>query len=269
MNRESVRATIEKAASEGRSGLTAAEAGELCRAYGVPLPAERVAADAEAAVQAARAMGYPVALKVLSGAISHKSDAGGIALGLASDDDVRSAFAKVTASAKAFDPSAQIDGVLVQQMARPGREVIVGAITDPTFGKVVMAGLGGIFVETLKDVTFALAPVTKERAREMFAEIKGAPLLTGVRGERSVDFDALCDVVVKVSQLVTDHPEIAELDLNPVIARPDGCTAVDARIALRTAEGNGARPRPGQEEILTAMRRIMNPRLDRRDRRLG
>jgi len=260
MNGERVRAIIEKALGEGRPGLSAAEAGELCRAYGVPLPAERTAATAEAAAAAARAIGFPVALKVLSPAISHKSDVGGIALGLADEAAVRAAFETVTTNARAHDPAAAVEGVLVQQMALPGREVIVGAITDPTFGKVVMAGLGGVFVETLKDVTFALAPVSKRRAREMLAEIKGAPLLEGVRGEPPVDFDALCDVIVAVSRLVSEHPEVAEIDLNPVIARPDGCTAVDARIALARWNSDGARPRPDSEAILEAMRRIMNPR---------
>ena len=258
MNGEPVRATIERAVNQGRSSLSAAEAGDLCRAYGIPLPEERTATSADEAAAAAAAVGFPVALKVLSAGISHKSDAGGIALGLADAASVRSAFEKVTRSAKAFDPGARIDGVLVQAMARPGREVIVGAITDPTFGKVVMVGLGGIFVETLKDVTFGLAPVTRGRAREMFDEIQGAAILRGTRGELPVDFDALCDVVVKVSQLVTEVPEIGELDLNPVIARPDGCTAVDARIAL-AGEGSPPRPRPEREAILTSMRRIMNP----------
>ena len=214
MNSDSVRATIDSALKQalpagrqGRSGLSAAEAGDVCRAYGIGLPQERVAADVEAAVVAAEAIGYPVALKVLSEAISHKSDAGGIALGLTDAAAVRGAFEQIILHARDYNPTAKVDGVLVQQMARPGREVIIGAITDPTFGKVVMAGLGGIFVETLKDVTFALAPVTKERARQMFAEIKGAAVLEGVRGERPVDFDALCDVVVKVSKLVTAHPE--------------------------------------------------------------
>jgi acetyl coenzyme A synthetase (ADP forming)-like protein len=260
MDSDSVRATIGRALSQGRSSLTASEAGDICRAFGVPLPDEGVASSAEAAVETAARIGFPVALKVLSAEISHKSDAGGIALNLADDAAVRGAYEQVLLHARAFDPTAKLEGVLVQSMAQPGREVIVGAITDPTFGKVVMAGLGGIFVETLKDVTFAMAPVTKERARAMLAELKSAAILEGVRGEPPVDFDALCDIVVKVSELVTAHPEIAELDLNPVIARPDGCTAVDARIALSNEGGDGARPRPERDDILTAMRRIMNPR---------
>ncbi|MBE0610606.1 MAG: acetate--CoA ligase family protein, partial [Dehalococcoidia bacterium] len=177
MSRESARAVIAQALSQGRTNLTADEAGEICRAYGLPLPAERVASDTAAAAEAAREIGYPVALKVLSSQITHKSDAGAIALGLSDDTAVREAYGRIIASARAYDPSATIDGVLVQQMARPGREVIVGAVTDPTFGKVVMFGLGGIFVETFRDVTFALAPTSADRAREMLDEIQGAAIL--------------------------------------------------------------------------------------------
>ena len=259
MSRESARAVIAQALGQGRTNLTADEAGEICRAYGLPLPTERVATDAAAAARAAREIGYPVALKVLSSQITHKSDAGAIALGLNDDDAVSQAYDRIIASARAYDPAATIDGVLVQQMARPGREVIVGAVTDPTFGKVVMFGLGGIFVETFKDVTFALAPTSPERAREMLGEIQGAAILRGVRGEKPADLAAIAGVIQTVSQLVTDLPEIAELDLNPVIAYDDGVLAVDARIALRTTEHNG-RPRPPRDEVLASMRRIMMPK---------
>lgn len=259
MSRESARAVIAGALARGRTSLTADEAGEICRAYGLPLPTERVASDAASAAAAAAEIGYPVALKVLSSQITHKSDAGAIALGLASDAAVHQAYDRIIASAKAYDPSATIDGVLVQQMARPGREVIVGAVTDPTFGKVVMFGLGGIFVETFKDVTFALAPTSPERSHEMLGELQGAAILHGVRGEKQADLAALASVIQTVSHLVTDLPEIDELDLNPVIAYEDGVLAVDARIALRTAERNG-RPRPPRDEVLASMRRIMMPK---------
>jgi acetyl coenzyme A synthetase (ADP forming)-like protein len=171
---------------------------------------------------------------------------------------VRRAFDEIVANARKYDASARIEGVLVQAMAGGGREVIVGASTDPTFGKVIMFGLGGIFAEVLRDVTFALAPVTAERARAMFAEVKGYPVLAGARGEAGVDFDALAEVVSHVSRLVGDFPEILELDLNPVFASPSGAIAVDARIAL--GEPPAERVRHGREEILVAMRRTMNPR---------
>ncbi|HML98256.1 MAG TPA: acetate--CoA ligase family protein [Tepidiformaceae bacterium] len=259
MSRESARAVIAGALARGRTSLTADEAGEICRAYGLPLPAERVASDAASAATAAAAIGFPVALKVLSSQITHKSDAGAIALGLQSEAAVREAFERIVAAARAYDPTATIDGVLVQQMARPGREVIVGAVTDPTFGKVVMFGLGGIFVETFKDVTFALAPTSAERAAAMPGEIQGAAILQGVRGEKPADLAAIAAIIQKVSDLVTDLPEIDELDLNPVIAYDDGALAVDARIALRASEGSG-RPRPPRDEVLASMRRIMMPK---------
>lgn len=258
MSRESARAVIAGALARGRTSLTADEAGEICRAFGLPLPAERVASDAASAASAAAEIGFPVALKVLSSQITHKSDAGAIALGLQSETAVREAYERVIASARAYDPAATIDGVLVQQMARPGREVIVGAVTDPTFGKLVMFGLGGIFVETFKDVTFALAPTSPERAAAMPREIQGAAILQGVRGEKPADLAAITAIIEKVSELVTELPEIDELDLNPVIVYEDGALAVDARIALRANERNG-RPRPPRDEVLASMRRIMMP----------
>jgi acyl-CoA synthetase (NDP forming) len=245
MTQETARAILQRAHDEGRTNLTAAEAADLCRAYGIPMPAERTAADAEAAVVAARAIGYPVALKVLSADILHKSDAGGIKLGLGGDDDVRAAFSQIMASAKEYDPKAKLDGVLVQQMAGEGREVIVGASTDPTFGKVV-AWLGGIFAEVIRDVTFALVPVSPERARAMLAEIQGYPVLSGARGTEPVDLDAIASVVTAVSQLVSDFPELAELDLNPVFARPSGALAVDARVVLRRPPGQPS-PQPRRD----------------------
>jgi acetyl coenzyme A synthetase (ADP forming)-like protein len=258
MNQETVRAILGRARDGQRTNLTAAEAAEVCRAYDLPVPADRVAADASAAVAAAAEIGYPVALKVLSPDISHKSDAGGIRLGLTGEAEVRRAFDEIVASARAYDSAARVEGVLVQAMAGGGREVIVGATTDPTFGKVMMFGLGGIFAEVIRDVTFALAPVTPERAREMFTEIKGYPVLAGARGEVGVDFDALAGIVSRVSQLVTDFPEIAELDLNPVFASPSGAVAVDARIAVGAVANERHRPERGA--ILAAMRRTMAPR---------
>jgi acetyl coenzyme A synthetase (ADP forming)-like protein len=258
-NKDAVQELLRRAREEGRTNLTAAEAGEVCRAYDIPLPMERTAATADEAVAAAREIGYPVALKILSAAITHKSDAGGLVLGLGSDEAVRGAFEQVMASARAYNGSADLQGVLVQAMARPGREVIVGAVTDQTFGKVVMFGLGGIFVETMQDVTFALAPVSREKAHSMFREIQGFPLLAGVRGEKPVDFDGLAALISRVSALVADFPEILELDLNPVIASPEGVVAVDARIAVGQPSVNKRKQRE-PEAILPAMRRIMNPR---------
>jgi len=254
MSRESARAVIAHALSKGRTNLTADEAGEICRAFDLPLPAERVATDAAGAIEAASDIGYPVALKVLSSQITHKSDAGAIALGLGDAAAVREAYDRIIASAKAYDPAAAIEGVLVQQMARPGREVIVGAVTDPTFGKVVMFGLGGIFVETFRDVTFALAPTSAARAREMLGEIQGEPSL----GTVAKPADLALSRGHRNRSPLHDLPEIDESTLNR-IAYEDGVLAVDARIALRSSERNG-RPRPPRDEILASMRRIMMPK---------
>ncbi|HKS91211.1 MAG TPA: acetate--CoA ligase family protein, partial [Tepidiformaceae bacterium] len=249
---------LDSARASGRTTLTAVEAGEICRAFGLPLPAERLAATADEAVQAADAIGYPVALKIVSSGISHKSDAGGVKLGLATDGEVRSAFDAITMAARTFDPSARIDGILVQQMAPKGTEVIIGAVSDPSFGKVMMFGLGGIFAEIIQDVTFALAPVTRERARAMLAEISGYPLLTGARGTQPADLDALAGIIASVSELVTEHPEIVELDLNPVMALPSGAVAVDARIVVGDAAARP--PQHDPAEIIATMQRTMHPK---------
>jgi len=257
MDRDAAGQILQRAVAAGRANLTAGEAAQIFRAYDIPCPRDAVATDAEAAVAAATTIGYPVAVKILSPDLSHKSDSGGIKLALHDAAAVRQAYTEVIAAARRFDPAALLEGVLVQAMAPPGREVIVGVNTDATFGKVVMFGLGGIFVETVKDVTFALAPVTPERASEMLTEIAGHRILSGVRGEPPVDAAALAGLIARVSQLVTDFPEIAELDLNPVFAYPDGAVAVDARITL--AEPAAPRQRPEPSEILPAMRRIMKP----------
>jgi len=258
IDRATAAAILERARIGGRASLTADEAVALCRAYGIGFPPEALARDANAAVAAAERVGFPVALKVVAAEVSHKSDAGGVRLGLADATGVRTAYDEVMASVRAYAPGATIDGVLVQAMARPGREVIIGASTDPTFGKVIAFGLGGIHAEVLRDVVFALAPVAPGRAREMLSEIRGHAILAGTRGAEPVDFDALAAIVERVSQLVTDFPEIAEVDLNPVVARGDGAEAVDARIVL------GATPmerfRPDGAAILATMERTMHPR---------
>jgi acetyl coenzyme A synthetase (ADP forming)-like protein len=238
--------------------LTAAEAAELCMAAGIPVPEFRTAGDGKAAVVAAREIGYPVALKVLSPDISHKSDAGGIVLGLEDDAAVEAAFARIVESVRRYDGSARVEGAMVQAMARPGREVIVGASTDPTFGKVVLFGLGGIFVETLEDVALSLAPVDGVEARAMLGRIKGYPVLAGARGQAGVDFGALAKLVEGVSRLVVECPEILELDLNPVFASADGVVAVDARVVV--GEPPAEPSRPAREAAVAAMQRTMHPR---------
>jgi acetyl coenzyme A synthetase (ADP forming)-like protein len=254
-----VRGVLDRAVAEGRSALSAGEARIVCAAYGIPLPAEGVAASADAAVALAEEMGYPVVAKIVSPDILHKTEAGGVRVGLAGAEELRVAFAAITEAAHAYDKNARIDGVLVQRMLAGGQEVIVGATTDATFGKLVAFGIGGILVEVLRDVTFRLAPITAEEATSMLDGIAAAAVLRGVRGQPGVDREALAALLVAVSRLVTDFPEISEVDLNPVLADERGAVAVDVRFLLGEAPGPSW-PTYSGEEILVAMRRMFHPR---------
>ncbi|MFI7101290.1 acetate--CoA ligase family protein [Streptomyces sp. NPDC050161] len=257
--KEAVQAVLEAARAEGRAALTAPEGKLVADAYGIPTPAEGLAETADEAVALADRIGFPVALKIVSPDILHKTDAGGVRVALASAAEVRGAFCAIVQNAKVYDPQARISGVQVQQMVPEGQEVIVGAVTDPTFGKIVAFGLGGVLVEVLKDVTFRLAPASADDAASMLDGIRAAEVLRGVRGAPPVDRAALTDLIVRTSQLAADFPEIAEVDLNPVFAADDGAMAADVRILL-AQEAPVARRRYGKEEILTAMRRLMRPR---------
>ncbi|MFD9811829.1 acetate--CoA ligase family protein [Streptomyces sp. NPDC059080] len=256
---ETVRAVLAAARAEGRTALTAPEGRRLAEAYGIATPAEGLAETVDDAVALADRIGFPVALKIVSPDIVHKTEAGGVRTALASAAEVRAAFCDIVRSATAHSPGARIDGVLVQEMVSGGQEVIVGAVTDPTFGKVVAFGLGGVLVEALGDVTFRLAPASDEDAASMLDSIRAAEVLRGVRGAPPVDRSALTGLIVRTSQLAADFPEIAEIDLNPVFAAADGVRAADVRILL--AQGAPAvRRQRSREEILTAMRRLMRPR---------
>ncbi len=223
---------LAQARAEGRTLLNEVEAKEVLREAGVPATATTLATTRDDAQQQADGMGYPVVLKVVSQDIAHKSDVGGVKLNLADRDAVSDAFDAIMASAKQAVPGAKIAGVSVQQMAKQGTEVIVGMTTDPQFGPVMMFGLGGIMVEVLKDVSFRLVPLEPKDARQMIQEIKGRPVLEGVRGQPAADLAALEQAILKVSQFVEQHPEVRELDLNPMFAYPDGALAVDARIVI-------------------------------------
>ncbi|ALC19539.1 acetate--CoA ligase family protein [Streptomyces pristinaespiralis] len=253
-----VRAILAGALAEGRTALTAPEGKAVTDAYGIPTPAEGLAETADEAVALADRIGFPVAMKIVSPGILHKTDAGGVQVGLKSCAEVRGAFTAIVSNAKAYDPEARILGVQVQQMVPSGTEVLVGTVTDPTFGKVVAFGLGGVLVEVLKDVTFRLAPASRDDALSMMDGIRAAEILRGVRGGAAVDRDALADVVVRVSELAADFPEIAEVDLNPVFASAAGAMAADVRILLST-EVPAERRRYSREEMLTSMRRLMQP----------
>ncbi|MGE6748120.1 acetate--CoA ligase family protein [Streptomyces niveus] len=250
---------IEAALAQGRTSLTAPEGKAVTDAYGIPTPGEALAESADDAVAVAARLGFPVAMKIVSPEILHKTDAGGVQIGVGSAAEVRSAFTTIVSNARKYDPKAQILGVQVQQMVPAGTEILIGTVTDPTFGKVVAFGLGGVLVEVLKDVTFRLAPATKDEALSMLDGIRAAEILRGVRGGAAVDRDALADLVVRVSQLAADFPGIAEVDLNPVFASENGVMAADVRILL-TDEVPAVRRRYSREEILISMRRLMEPR---------
>ncbi len=254
-----VSSVIEKAHAEGRTVLTAPEGKAFCEAYGIAVPQEALATSAAEASALAAKLGFPVVLKVVSPDIVHKTDAGGVAVGIRSQSEAASAYETIVANARAYKAHAKIDGVQVQQMVTGGVEVIVGAVTDPSFGKLVAFGLGGTLVEVSKDITFRLAPCTKEEALSMLDGIQAAEILKGVRGGPAVDRDALADVIVNASRLVTDYPEIAELDLNPVFASANGAVAADIRIVCDW-EPRMPRPRPSQDQIIAAMNRIMKPK---------
>jgi len=258
-DKAAVRAVLNRVIAEDRTSLTAPEGRLVCEAYGIAAPGEGLARSAEEAVRIARGIGYPVVMKIVSPDILHKTEAGGVIVGVRSDAEAASAYETIGANARAYDAGARIEGVQVQQMLTGGTEVIVGSITDASFGKLVAFGLGGVLVEVLKDITFRLAPVTREEALAQIGSIRAREILDGVRGGAAVDRKALADILVGVSQLVTDFPEIVELDLNPVFATPSGASAADIRIVLDPAY----RPRPPartEEEIVAGMKRIMQPK---------
>ncbi|MGW5691401.1 acetate--CoA ligase family protein [Streptomyces asiaticus] len=257
---DAVRAVLDAARAEGRTALTAPEGKRITDAYGIPTPAEGLAESADEAVALADRIGFPVVLKIVSPDILHKTDAGGVRVGLTSCAEVRSAFTTIVDNARGYDAKARILGVQVQQMIPDGgQEVIVGAVTDPTFGKVVAFGLGGVLVEVLKDITFRLAPATRDEALSMLDGIRAAEVLRGVRGGAAVDRAALADLIVRVSRLVADFPEITEVDLNPVFATASGVLAADVRLLIGDPAPR-TRRRYSREEILASMRRLMQPR---------
>jgi acyl-CoA synthetase (NDP forming) len=223
---------IERALKEGRTILTEIEAKELLRKAGIAVVETRLAVSKEQAVAISQQLGFPVVLKIVSADVVHKTDAGGVKLGLKTAVQVGKAWDEIMKSVKKAFPGAKIEGVSVQPMAKPGVEVIIGMSKDAQFGPVLMFGLGGIFVEIIKDVSFRIVPLLKRDAKEMVREIKGFPLLNGYRGSEPVDIENLENLLLKVSEFVEKTPEIKELDLNPIFAYKDGAVAVDARVIL-------------------------------------
>jgi len=233
-DRESVRRIFEKVRSSGRVTMSETEARGVLQAYGIPMPRSELARSAEEAVEAAERIGYPVVMKIASPDILHKTDIGGVKLNLLSASDVRDAFDLIMYRATRYMPNAEIWGCLVQQQVAGGREVILGMSRDPQFGPLLLFGLGGVYVEALKDVTFRVAPIGRRAALEMMQEIRAYTLLRGVRGEKPADLEAVADIMLRLSQLVSDFPEIVELDVNPlkVFDQGRGALALDIRLVL-------------------------------------
>ena len=233
-DRPSVRALLDRIASEGRVGLSEAEGKDILKAYGIPVPLEGLAGTENEAVAWADRIGYPLVMKIESPDIAHKTDVGGVAVNIGSAEEARRQFTVLSSRVKARMPNARIDGISIQKML-VGREVIVGMVRDDQFGPVITFGLGGIFVEIMKDVSQRIAPLSEEDIAGMVRSIRAYPILTGARGKRPADISALKDVISRVAQIALDFPEIAELEINPVIVGDEGqgCGAVDALVTIR------------------------------------
>lgn len=221
-----------EARKEKRKYLLETEAKTICMEYGIPVTKFKLAKSEQEAMKFANEIGYPIVLKIASPDIIHKFDVGGVMLNIKNQAEVRDAYNQILANIRRLKSDAKIVGIVVQEMAAPSTEVIVGATKDPQFGPALMFGLGGIFVEVLKDVTFRIAPITEEDAREMITEVKAYPILKGYRGQPPVDIEAIVKILLNTSKLVMEHQEIKELDLNPIIVYAKGAKTVDARIIL-------------------------------------
>ena len=234
VKKDKVKKILDNAKKEKRNALLEEEGQEILRAYGFPLPASKLAKTKKEAVTASKKIGYPVVLKIASPQIIHKSDAGGVKVNLQNAKDVENAFNTIIKNAKKYNKKADIKGVLVVEMVKGGKEMIIGSKLEPGFGPVVMLGMGGIYVEVLKDVTFKLAPMTNIEADDMISSIKTKKILEGVRGEKPSDINKLSECIQRLSQLVSDFNEIKELDMNPVLVmeKNKGCKVLDVRIGL-------------------------------------
>jgi acetyltransferase len=233
VDRSRVAVIAARARAAGRTKLSEVEALEVLAAYGIPAAPARLARTADEAARAAAEIGFPVVLKIVSPQIIHKTDVGGVRPNVDSVTELKMACAEMLDTVRQRAPTATIDGILVQRMIDGGRETIAGITRDPSFGPLVMFGLGGVFVEAIRDVVFRIAPIRPLDAHDMLRAIRGVAILDGIRGAPAVDFAALADALLRVSQLAMDAPEIAELDINPLLAFPDRVVAVDARVLVR------------------------------------
>jgi len=228
-----VKEIIATARKENRTFLLEPESKQLMKEIGITTTDFQVAKNSKEAIKAASEIGFPIVMKILSPQIIHKTDAGGVKLNINSEKEAEKAFKEILANAKKYDSKAEIKGVLIEKMVKPSTEIIIGVTRDPTFGPAIMFGLGGIFVELLKDVSFRIAPIKTEDAQEMIHEIKALPMLQGFRGGPNVKLELIVDVLMKISQLSIDYiDDILEIDLNPIFAYEDKILAVDARIIL-------------------------------------
>ena len=234
VDKDKAKSIFDKVKAEGRTNLLEDEGREILDAYGFPLPQSIVATTEDEAVNAANKIGYPIVMKISSPQIVHKSDAGGVKVNLTTDDETRDGFRTIMENAKKYDSNAEIKGVLIVEMVKGGKEMIIGSKLEPGMGPVVMLGMGGIYVEILKDVTFRLAPLTDQEANDMISSIKTKKLLDGVRGEEPSDINKLSECIQRLSQLVSDFKEIKELDMNPVLVmeKGQGCKILDVRIGI-------------------------------------
>ena len=234
VNRTAVSRIFEASKAKGRYTL-GLESFDVLKAYGIPTVGTAVTETLNETLGAAGKIGYPLVMKIVSPEISHKSDVGGIKLDLKNADEVKKAYREMMLNIPKKRPEAVLEGVQLQQMLAAGKEVIIGMIRDPTFGPMLMFGLGGVYVEILKDVSFAITPISETEARDMINEIKAFPLLAGARGTRPADIDALVDTIIRVSRLVCDFPEISEFEINPMMVFEEGkgALAVDMRLILK------------------------------------
>ncbi len=231
---DKIKSIFEGVRKNGRSNLLEEEGYEVLEAYGFPTPKSILCTTEQECMNAANRIGYPLVMKIVSPDIIHKSDAGGVKVGIKTDDELKNSFRTITENALKYKSDAKIKGVLVQEMVKSAKETILGASQDPTFGPVIMFGLGGIYVEVLKDVVFRIVPIDEQEAINMVESIKTIKLLKGVRGEKSSDLRAISDSLQRLSQLVVDFPEIKEFDINPLLVLEvgKGARVVDARIIL-------------------------------------
>jgi acetyl coenzyme A synthetase (ADP forming)-like protein len=235
VNKKKAEEIFTKAKEKGKANLTTEETREVLSAYGFFLPRRIVTETSREAISAANSLGYPVVMKIVSPDILHKSDVGGVKVGVTGKSQVASSFEDIISNAKRFMPEALILGVTVEEMIGPGKEVILGSSRDPSFGPLLMFGLGGIYTEVLKDVAFRIAPLTSDEAESMIREIRSYPILRGVRGEKSSDLAAVREALLRLSQLVTDFSEILEIDINPLMVLPlgEGAVVIDSRLTIR------------------------------------